>query len=265
LAFVRRLVVILVAAVVSAGVGFALQSTVTSLLSPSAATATTLASFLRLAEHGMASNYEAAYSITSPPEYPGTSWTVTVAHRDGTGERGWMLDGGQWSFFVHVVYDIDVQLVETGGRYADCIAFHRGRRWHCGQGTTEASNGFIMATLPFVPGTMLDDLSDISNPLLGRHEHQVTTFTTRASAEFGRLYCLAVRRWFTTRYGSTHDASSATMCYTAAGLPESVASAGYSLVGTWTSIVLMNLRMRASAQDFELVSKPSHGPLLAPF
>ncbi len=264
LVLVRRLAFLLVAAVVSAGVGFAVQTAVRSPASTSAPTATSLASFLRLAEHGMASNYEAAYSVSSPPGYPGASWTVTVAHREGAGEGGWMLDGGQWSFVVHVPDYMEMQWVETGGRYEDCFAFHLVRRRQCGEGTTETGNGFIMATLPFVPGTALDDLRDISDPLLGPREHQVTTFTRGVSSEFGQPLCLVVRRWFTTRYG-TQDASSAAICYTPSGLPESLAGAGASSpIVTWTSVLLVKLRMTAPAKDFELVSKPSPGPLLPP-
>ena len=105
--------------------------------------------------------------------------------------------------------------------------------WHCGQGTYEASNGFSMATLPYIPATVLTGLQQVvpAEPPASQH--------------------LTVSQRDTT---TRHPFS--TTCFTARGL---VASQHQWAEGTWDNLGLV--QAQAPGAGIRLPARVSNRPL----
>jgi len=227
--------------------------------SPPTATVLSPKELLRLAYQGLSGNFEATYKVTGDlPIYPGPTWTVVIAHRGPSSSKDWMLDGGQWSYLLRAGRGYEQQWIEQANHYQECWRQGPGK-WTCGKGTAFASNGFILQTLPYIPGTVDGDIAaTVQNRLaLGQGEHQGLSVFSQPSHKFGTLSCLKETSWITPkRKGATvADKSATTWCLTDRGLPVNEHQQGSPETAfTWDDLTLLSARQIAPESDFRPLS-----------
>ena len=232
---------------------------------PSATTAPpSPAAVIALAERGLSGDFEATYKVSGQLAiFPGPEWTIIVAHEGPAPvSEPFRSDGAIWSFFMHAGEGYRLQWIEDGQHFEDCWTTRTRPGWHCGQGTYEPSNGFSMATLPYVPATAVADLTQAvkGEPPASQH----LTVARRDSPVFGPLTCLTSVSTATaaTAPGSTSTRHPfVTTCLTARGL---VANQHQWAEGPRDDLMLVNLRSRAPASDFRPVSAIGPFPTLPP-
>jgi hypothetical protein len=220
---------------------------------PATASAPAPPAVVALAQRGLGGDFEATYKVSGQLAiFPGPQWTVVVAHQGPAPVSGPLrASGAVWSFFLHAGQGYQLQWIEHGQHFEDCWTTRTQPGWHCSQGTYEPSNGFSMATLPYVPATALADVTQAvgGEPPSGQH----LTVTRGDSPVFGRLTCLTSISVATAdlpgRATTRHPFSST--CFTARG---PVASQHQWGEGTWDDLVLVGLAPRAQASDFRPVS-----------
>jgi hypothetical protein len=206
-----------------------------------------------LAQRGLGRDFEATYKVSGQLAiFPGPQWTVVVAHQGPAPVSDPLrASSAAWSFFLHAGEGYQLQWIEHGPRFDDCWTTRTQPGWHCGQGTYEPSNGFSMATLPYVPATVLADVTQVVEGAPRASQH--VTVTRGDSPVFGRLTCLTSVSVATAdlpgRATTRHPFSST--CFTARGL---VAGQRQWGEGTWDDLVLVGLAPRAQASDFRPVS-----------
>ncbi|HUB69733.1 MAG TPA: hypothetical protein VL984_04885 [Acidimicrobiales bacterium] len=235
----------------------------TTQMAQAAGAAPSPAAVLTLAEGGLTGDYEATYLVTGQlAVFPGPRWRVVVAHEGPPPlARPLVTDDATWSFFLHAGEGYQLQWVEKGEHFQDCWTMPEHPGWHCGRGTYEASNGFALATLAYIPATVVMGLEVAVQGGPGASPRLVVT--QRASPLFGRLTCLsavsaepaALARGTTTRHPF------ATTCLTARGL---VASQRQWGEGTWDDLTLVRWRPRPPASDFRPVATVGPSPMLPP-
>lgn len=242
-----------VGVVVVAAIGLSVGIAVTQSSTPTVQRVSTTAAFVRLANHGLEGDYEAAYRLTGElSPFPGPEWTVVVAHRGPSSSTDWMLDGGTWSFFLHAGHGFALQWIEHGDRYEQCWRWHAKSAWTCGSGTTVAGDKgrFLFRTVPFVPGTVAHDVGCATLPgcdVVFMGPPRVALMAGR-SAKFGKLTCMTD----STRGGPPF---SVTWCLTSRGLPATENTTG-SGTFTWRHLALISTHNFAPGKDFRLISKP---------
>jgi hypothetical protein len=219
---------------------------------------------LALAERGLGGDFEATYKVSGQlAVFPGPQWTVVVAHEGPAPVADpFRANGAAWSFFMHAGEGYQLQWIEHGQHFEDCWTMPSRRGWHCGQGTYEASNGFSMATLPYVPATVVTDLTQVvqGEPPASQH----LTVARRASPVFGPLSCLTSVSTTTVgpasgKTGTRHPF--ATTCLTSRGL---VASQHQWGEGPWDNLALVHMRLRVQASAFRPVSAVGPSSVLPP-
>jgi len=162
---------------------------------------------------------------------------------------------------MHAVGGYQLQWIENGQHFEDCWTMPTRPGWRCGQGTYEASNGFSMATLPYIPATVFTGLQQVvpAEPPASQH----LTVSQRDTSAFGRLTCLtsvsAAAADLPGRTTTRHPFS--TTCFTARGL---VASQHQWAEGTWDNLVLVQARPQAQASNFRPVSAIGRSSTLPP-
>jgi hypothetical protein len=222
-------------------------------VAPATAAGPAPAAVMALAQRGLSTDFEATYKVSGQlPIFPGPQWTVVVARKGPAPVPDpSRASGVVWSFFLHAGKVYQLQWIEHGPHFEDCWTTRTHRGWHCSQGTYEPSNGFSMATLPYVPATTLAEVTQVveSEPPTSHH----LSVTREDSPVFGRLTCLtsvsvAVAE-LPGRTTTRHPFS--TTCFTARGL---VASQHQWGEGAWEDLVLVGLRPRAQVSDFRPVS-----------
>ena len=116
-----------------------------------------------LAQRGLGRDFGATYKVSAKVAiFPGPRWTVVVAHQGPAPASGpFRASGAVWSFFLHAGEGYQLQWIEHGEHFEDCWTARTHPGWHCSQGTYEPSNGFSMATLPYVPATALADVTQV--------------------------------------------------------------------------------------------------------
>jgi len=265
----RVLVLLAVPVLVAVGLIVGIVLTETSPTAPPGAGSTM--AFVRLANRGLGGTYEATYRlIGGSPGLPGSEWTVVVAHRGPSPSTNWMLDGGEWSFFIHAERGFSLQWIERGDRYEDCWRWNSKTNWVCGQGTTWASNGFILSTLNYVPGTVDGDIRCATEPSCYpvRYGVQRLTFSQVNSLRFGRLLCMTNTNSppQQQKRAGPKGPFSISWCLTRWGLLASESQRGTVSppVSPWPRIELISMRRAAPSTDFLLVSAPTVRAVLPP-
>ncbi len=221
------------------------------------------AAVLALAEGGLSGDYEATYLVTGQlAVFPGPRWSVLVAHEGPAPvSRPLVTDDATWSFFLHAGEGYQLQWVEKGEHFQDCWTMPEHPGWHCGRGTYDASNGFSLATLPYIPATVVIGLETAVHAGPGASPRLSVTQRTRPL--FGRLTCLSAVSAGTAvlARGATTRHPFATTCLTTRGL---VASQQQWGEGTWDNLTLVRWRPRPPASDFRPASTVGRSPTLPP-
>lgn len=219
------------------------------------ATATTRlspAAVLALAGRGLSGDYEATYALSGQlAVFPGPNWTVVVAHEGPAPvARPSITDDGIWSFFLHAGDGYRLQWVEKGQRFQQCWTMAGRPGWHCGRGTYETSNGFSLATLPYIPESVVINLEAVLDGPSGREQLSAYRLATR---RYGPLACLSAvsRAPAELAAGTTSRHPFVTTCLTTRGL---VADQRQWGEGTWDNLTLVTWRPRPPASDFQPVS-----------
>jgi hypothetical protein len=218
---------------------------------------------LALAQRGLGGDFEATFQARGQlPIFPGPRWTIVVAHKGPAPVSDpFRPDGAIWSFFIHAGKGYELQWIEHGQHFEDCWTMRTRPRWHCSQGTYQTSNGFSMATLPYVPATAFTDL--VQTVRVGPERRHLSV-ARRDSAVFGPLTCLTSVSTATAALapGSSRTAHPfSTTCLTARGL---VANQHEWGEGAWDNLVLVHVRSRAQASDFRPVSAIGPSSTLPP-
>jgi hypothetical protein len=108
------------------------------------------------------------------------------------GATAWPDSAGTWSFSLTESPNSAFQWIEEEDKSEDCWRWPRHPAMICtGPATYEPSNGFVLATLPFVPGTAVEDVRSIIVPETGQRP-KLTVFSQSGSAVTGPLTCLRV-------------------------------------------------------------------------
>jgi hypothetical protein len=220
------------------------------------------ATVLALADQGLKGSYEATYALNGQlAVFPGPNWTVIVAHQGPTSAPDPPItEDGTWSFFLHAGDGYQLQWIERGQHFWDCWTMAGRPGWRCGRGTYEVSNGFSLATLPYIPESVIVSLQ-LRHGAPTRGERLRTT--RRASHRFGRLLCLTEvgKSPVPPRSGTTSRHPFVATCLTRRGL---VASQRQWGEGAWDSLSLVSWRARPRASDFRPVAQVATSTLLPP-
>ena len=211
--------------------------------------------FLALEERGVLGSFELTYHVSgqaSASELNGAA-TLVVAQRAAPGTTAWPDRAGTWSYRLTESPDAVFQWVEHGNQSEDCFVWLRHSTRTCtGPAAYVPSIGFTLATLPFLPGSVLDglrtDLRVVGNP----HAERSTVFAARGSATTGPLRCLRA-----------NEAGGETVCLTSDGTLATVAP--YQEVGlVFGSVVLAARPSMPSASAFILDRRPAMPFVLPP-
>jgi hypothetical protein len=211
--------------------------------------------FLALEERGLRGSFELSYHVNGYPGGHGLSGdgTLVVAQRATPGTSAWPTGPGEWSFHLTQVPDAVFQWVEFGNKAEDCWAWPRHPTMTCtGPGTYSASNGFILSTLAFIPGSVFVDLKADVGGVDGQRGEPASVFRAEGSAITGPLLCLR-----------TDVTDSWTVCLTNDGVVASVAP--FVKIGiSFGSLVLAASPSIPPASAFVLDEHPAMPFLLPP-
>jgi hypothetical protein len=189
----------------------------------------TVPSFLTLAERGISGTFFEEYYVTQGP----LSGTVDLAQEGSPGQLPLTEGSVRWSFLYLTPDGSSRQWIERGSRAWDCLRGEGATGWTCsGPGTFEPSNGLALATTPYIPGVVLDDISAVTD---GKRMHRAEdiSFSTSTSPRFGPLQCLKA-------YGTTS-------CLDRAGVLVSQRGGSY-----WTTVTLLRRSASVPASAFTL-------------
>ena len=214
----------------------------------------TPAEFLALAKSGSDGTFEAIYHVSGGPSGSGT---VVVAQRAAVRSTAWPdRAGSAWSYRFIATNGAGAQWIEQGTTARDCWRKTGATAWTCsGPGSYEASNGFDIATLAFIPGTVLQEIRDVVDdsglPYGDRQRIRTYSMTNRV---FGMLSCLHVTGSGVVPTGPT------TFCLDSRGVLVSVKGTAGGLLD-WPTVKLLSRSTTAPASDFVPLAKSStpHG------
>ena len=210
----------------------------------------TPATFLARAKSGLKGTFSAVYQFSGPTARTNNPATVTVAQQAPVGTSAWPGGKpGEWSYRLTNPYGWSMEWVVRGNTVEDCFRLHASK-WRCSAGTypgDAGSNGYTIATEPYLPGTAYTFLTLAVD---GGQPHAALTIRTELSS-FGPLTCLVVKD------------PAETYCLTRGGhFATFFASMGLS--GTaWTEARLVSEHSTAPAKDFTLSGVPK-GPFELP-
>jgi hypothetical protein len=196
--------------------------------------------FLALAERGLEGTYRLTYRVDGKGGDGGLtgSGSLIVAQRARAGTTAWPDLAGTWSFSLTESPNSAFQWIEEGGTAEDCWHWPRHLAMICtGPAPYEASNGFILATLPFVPGTAVVGVRSSIDSEIGPRP-RLTVFSENGSAVTGPLTCLRV-----------DEADGATTCITRSGIVASV-SPDLHIGLLWSSVQLVREQPAPLPSDF---------------
>jgi hypothetical protein len=244
--------------VVAGACGVGLTTPATTSYGPVGSTSTTelgqvsVARFLRLAEAGTEGTFSATYRIVGDESAVGEGvGVVEIAQLAAAGSNAWPDAVGEWSYRLILASGRDVQWIENGATSEDCWKASESLAWSCrGPGTFQQSEGFFRAIVPYLPGTSLQSIKDISPNL----ENHLSVFREAGNRVSGPTLCLRDR---------TGDGTG-TWCLTKAGfLASSVSSPGGSLM-SWSLVTLLSESSTAPARDFRPAGRLESPFLLPP-
>jgi photosystem II stability/assembly factor-like uncharacterized protein len=210
----------------------------------------TPASFLSRSKSGLERSFSAVYQFGGPTARTNNPATFTLAQQAPLGTSAWPGGKpGEWSYRLTNPYGWSMEWVVRGGTVEDCYRLHASK-WHCSSGNypgDAGSNGYTIATEPYLPGTAYTFLS---LTVEGSQSRGALTIRTEPSS-FGPLTCLVVKD------------PAETYCLTRGGhFASFFTSTGMS--GTaWTEARLVSEQSTAPAKDFTLSGVPK-GPFELP-
>jgi hypothetical protein len=201
------------------------------------------AQFLSLAEQGMDGDFELAYAVTGTNGdlFRGDPGTLVIAQTARAGHSAWVTAAGRWSFRLDGDDGATAQWIESGSSAEDCWRFTRNSAMRCtGPTTYIASNGFVLTTLPFIEGAVVESLRSIVDPVgfPSSTTGVLSLFTRPGSHLTGPLTCLRVDRL----HGMT-------TCITRRGVIASVTNFDYATV-QWQYVQLIAEESTPRAIDF---------------
>ena len=197
----------------------------------------TVSSFLGLAERGLSGTFSESYRVTQGSPSEGyLSGTVDLAQHAPPGQLHLTKSTVRWSFVYLAQVGPSRQWIEKGSRVWDCIRDKGAAKWTCsGPGPYEPSNGFALAIQPYIPGVVLDNISEVTNGLK-THQAMGIHFSTSTSSQFGPLQCM--------------EALGTTSCLDQQGVLVSQQGGSY-----WTTIALLRRSASAPTSAFTLRGK----------
>jgi hypothetical protein len=192
--------------------------------------------FVTSANHALSGTFTEVYRLTGP-----NSGIVELSQQAPAGVDPFPTGHGRWSFLLQATTGLSSQWVEKGSTAWNCWRAATQTTWTCsGPGRFEEANGFILATEPYVPGTLAGDGSELEAGLKERApEVRGIEFASSESPQFGPLRCLTV------------DLS--TTCIDRSGVL--VSQQSRSSYSYWSSITLLRRSSSVSATAFTPVGK----------
>jgi hypothetical protein len=243
--------VFLVAVLVVIGIGVGVLALSGARLQP-AATLQTPASVLALAKLGTEGTFSAVYQLSGGPSNTKNEIaTVTVAQRSPAGTSPSFSRGlGEWSYRLATADGTDVEWVVHGSSLEDCMRWRSSGLLRCtGPASYDeayGSNGYIIATTPFLPETAFNSISYAVQGMPPHHRLAVRT----EQSSFGPLTCVTV--------SNGQD----TWCLMRDGRLASFTGVGY-VAFLWGRYRLISEQATAPASDFDLSGIPKE-PFILP-
>jgi hypothetical protein len=195
---------------------------------------------LALAEKGLEGTFRLTYLVNGKGGDGGLtgSGSLVVAQRARAGTTAWPDLAGTWSFSLIESSNSAFQWIEEGGTAEDCWHWPRHPAMVCtGPATYQRSIGFVLATLPFVPGAAFEGVRSSLDSEVGPHP-RLTVFPETGSALTGPLVCLRV-----------DETGGATTCITRSGIVASV-SPDLHIGLLWSSVELVHEQAAPPQTDF---------------
>jgi hypothetical protein len=242
--------VFLVAVLVVIGIGVGVLALSGARLQP-AATLQTPASVLALAKLGTEGTFSAVYQLSGGPSNTKNEIaTVTVAQRSPAGTSPSFTRGlGEWSYRLTTANSLVVEWVVRGSSLEDCMRWRSSGLLRCtGPASYEeayGSNGYIIATTPFLPETAFDSISYAVQGMPPHHRLAVRT----EQSSLGPLTCVTV--------SNGQD----TWCLMRDGRLASFTGVGY-IAFLWSRYRLVSEQATAPASDFTLPGVPKEPYIL---
>ena len=143
--------IVAVLVVIGIGVGVLAGTTTPSHL---ARPVVTPALFLSLARSGIDGTFTAVYKLSAPTSSAESDATVTVAQRAASGTTAWPGGKpGEWSYRLTYSDGLSVEWLVRGNLLEDCWRVRKSK-WRCSAGNYpgDVSIGYIIATIPYLPG-----------------------------------------------------------------------------------------------------------------
>jgi len=220
---------------IARSVTFGLLTLVLSLVPSKGAAATewslpqTVDSFLSLAARGISGTFSESYQVTQGS----IAGRVDLAQEGRAGQLPLTKGPVRWSFVYLAREGPSRQWIERGPRAWDCVRRMAATKWTCsGPGQFEDSNGFAISITPYIPGVVLNNISEVTND---QEMHQIVSIrlSTSTSPQFGPLQCMEV--------------SGTTSCLDRAGVLVSQQGGPY-----WTTVTLLQRDASVPASAFTL-------------
>ena len=234
----------LVAVLVVIGIGVGVLALSGARLQP-AATLQTPASVLALAKLGTEGTFSAVYQLSGgPSNTKNETATVTVAQRSPAGTSPSFSRGlGEWSYRLTTADSLVVEWVVRGSSLEDCMAWRSSGSLRCTgparYGEVYGSNGYIIATTPFLLETAFDSISYAVQGMPPHHRLAVRT----EQSSFGPLTCVTV--------SNGQD----TWCLMRDGRLATFTGVGY-IAFLWSRYRLLSEQATAPASDFSPLGGP---------
>jgi hypothetical protein len=212
----------------------------------------TPASVLALAKLGTEGTFSAVYKLSGGP--PGTTngeAVLTIAQRAPEGTSPSLSPGrGEWTYRLKTSDGLIVEWLMQGSTLEDCMSFRSSRSLQCTGpapfGEAYGGNGYMIATVPFLPETAFDSIDYAFGSMPPHHRLSVRTL----QSGFGLLTCVTVN--------SGQD----TWCLKRDGHLATFSGVGY-VAFLWSKYQLVSEQATAPATDFTLSGVPKE-PFILP-
>jgi hypothetical protein len=198
-----------------------------------------------LATRGVSGSFYEVYQV----QQGSMEGTVEIAQEASSGHWPGTTGPGKWSFVYREPNGYATQWIETGPTSWACVDPSGTDTWRCsGPRPFQNSNGFLLAIVPFIPLTVVDEIQQLRTTPA---EHEKIFYYASSSHSFGPLRCLRVR-------GENFQPISA--CFDDHGILVSQDGGSF-----WSTITLLSYRSAAPASAFKLKAKSSGASGVLPF
>jgi hypothetical protein len=245
--------IVIVLAVIGIGVGVVAATTTSKVPRPSLGQSVrppeSPAAIFARAKLGTEGTFSAVYQLSgAQPPLLADNATLTIAQRAPAGIAPAPGRGiGMWSYRLTYTDGSSVEFVVRGGLLEDCTRVREGRwqcsgparfeGFHCTYGCIDYSNGYMYATMPYLPSRAFN--------LVGLTVENLDSLRPRSErSRFGPLTCVDV-------------VSDETLCLLRNGLVDSLSGPGSGDIGfPWTKARLLSHQPAAPIVDFSLSGVP---------